>query len=241
MAKDDMVRVSTAELAELLGLPLDTPADELRRKFYEGAAALAAQEEAKAVAAAEAAACAEDRRLVIAAVNDGRLPANKVEFWCAAIPKNREGNRAVIASLAKGLRPDQQLAADDSLEAVHDKVLRRAGVPTQLRSVAASGNEPQIRGGGTAPPPAPPPRLDAVGLPLPDVPRPVVIKKGTPVEELTERQRQDLMLRRMNPMFHVGTEKVQFGDTVYWPSPNDVVEFNEATGTWVEKRPYREI
>jgi hypothetical protein len=43
MAKDEMVQVPRAEIAELLGLPADTPEDVLLRKFYDAAAAIAAR------------------------------------------------------------------------------------------------------------------------------------------------------------------------------------------------------
>jgi hypothetical protein len=90
-----------------------------------------------------------------------------------------------------------------------------------------------LRGGGTAPPPAPPvSRLDAF-------PAPVVIKKGVTVQQYTDRQRQDAMLRRLGPRFHPGTQPPPPGDVVYQPSPNDVSEFRD--GQWVEKHPYREV
>jgi hypothetical protein len=81
--------------------------------------------------------------------------------------------------------------------------------------------------------------LDAVGLPVAQVPPPVVIQKGVPVEERTQKQHEDVMLRRLGPRFFPGTEKPPATDTVYYPSPNDVVEFKD--GQWIEKQPYREI
>jgi hypothetical protein len=231
MAKDDMVRVSTAELAELLGLAADTPEDVLLRKFYEGAAALAAQEEAQAVAAAEAAACAEDRRIVNAAYNAGKFPASRVEFWTDALKRDRERNRALVASLAPGLVPVEKIAANSDLEAIHARVMRQAGVPIRPRTVAASGDpQADLRERAV---------LDSRGLPVAQTPPPVLLRKGTNVEDYTQEQHFDRFMNMLGGQFKASARPLPQGDSWYLPSPNDTVEFKN--GQWVEKRPYKEI
>jgi hypothetical protein len=83
--------------------------------------------------------------------------------------------------------------------------------------------------------------MDKHGFPMLDMPAPVVIKPGTPPEQWTKRQIEDAMLRRLGQKFWPGTQAPPKGDEIYWPSPNDVARFDEATGEWVEKNPYREI
>jgi hypothetical protein len=58
---------------------------------------IAAKEAAQAVAAAEQRACAEDRRIAIAAYDAGKFPASRIDFWCDAMRRDREGNRAIVA------------------------------------------------------------------------------------------------------------------------------------------------
>jgi hypothetical protein len=119
--------------------------------------------------------------------------------------------------------------------------LARKGFKTPPRTLAAAGHEPTVIGGGAAPPPAPAPVLDAFGFPLPQIPAPVVIKQGVPVEQWTQRQREDAMLRRLGPRFWPGTKPPPAGDVVYIPSPNDTSSFDESTGQWREKKPYKEV
>lgn len=52
------------------------------------------------ISAAERQARADDRRIVIAAHNAGKIPSSRIEFWCEAMQKDRAGNRAIIAALA---------------------------------------------------------------------------------------------------------------------------------------------
>jgi hypothetical protein len=233
MAKDEMVQVPRAEIAELLGLPADTPEDVLLRKFYEGAAALAVQEEAQAVAAAEAAACAEDRRIVNAAYNAGKFPASRVEFWTDALKRDRERNRALVASLTPGLVPVEKIAADTDVEAVHNKVIGQLGFAPKSspRAVAASG-DPFADGRERA-------VLDAFGLPVADVPPPVLLRKGTNVEDYTQEQHFDRFMNMLGGKFKASAKPLPQGDSWYLPSPNDTSEFKN--GQWVPKRPYREL
>jgi hypothetical protein len=229
------VQIPRAELAELVGLPITASDEELRQALTDAAAALDAQEAAKAVAAAEAAACAEDRRIAIRAYNDGKLPRHRIDFWVDAMKRDREGNRSVIASLAAGLFPVEKIAVDNEVDRVHNAVLGRLGIaPTPSpRTVAASGDpQADLRERAV---------LDAFGLPTARTPKPVVIQKGVDPSQWTEKQRQDAALRRLGQKFWPGTEKPPAGDTVYYPSPADPYRFDEATGQWVEKHPYREI
>jgi hypothetical protein len=108
-------------------------------------------------------------------------------------------------------------------------------------AVAAADHRPTLVGGGATPPPAPAPVVDRFGFPKAQVPDPVVIKKGVDPSQWTQREREDAFQRRLGQKFWPGTKPAPAGDVVYQPSPNDVTEFNESTGQWVEKHPYREI
>jgi hypothetical protein len=180
----------------------------------------------------------EDARVIAAAANDGRISADNVLTWANAMRADRDGTRRTLASLTS-------IKADLSTEQVHAKVLGRLGInptPTAPRTVAAADYRPTHVGGGTAPPPPPPAsRVDAFGFPVADIPAPVVIQKGKPVSEWTPREQQDAMLRRLGQKFWPGTKPPPAGDTLYFPSPDDVSEFDESTGRWVEKNPYREV
>jgi hypothetical protein len=229
-----MIEVPRAEVAKLVGLPADATDEELQKAMAEVAASQKAREAESVAAAAEAREAAQDRRIVAAAVADGRLPASRAEFWCAALKNgNREANRAVVASLAPGLRPAERVAAETEMDRVHNKVMAQLGVvPTNpLRSVAASGDpHADLRERAV---------LDVFGLPVAQTPAPVLIERGVDPADWTPKQAQDAMLRRLGPRFHPGTQAPPKGDVWFQPSPNDVVEFKD--GEWREKRPYREV
>jgi hypothetical protein len=241
MAENEMVAVPRAKVAELLGLPEDTDDATLMAAWDAKAAALNAEEKALVAAAAEAAACAEDRRIVNAAISDGRLPESRREFWLASIPKNREGNRAVIASLAPIFRPAPQAPADAELEAIHARVMRAAGMPTQLRAVAASDNAPTATGGGATPPPAPAARVDKFGFPIAGTEQPVVLKKGVSPADYTREQRYQDFAHKLAGKFALGVPRPPAGDQIYIPSPNDPYRWDAASGQFVEKNPYKEV
>jgi hypothetical protein len=123
------------------------------------------------------------------------------------------------------------VAADGDLTRVHNKVMAQLGIPTEpRRSVAASS------GFGAQPGESLP-----AAYRMPDMPAPVVIQKGVSPADWTPKQVQDARLRSLGPRFFPGTQKPPAGDVVYYPSPNDVSRFDEASGTWVEKHPYKEI
>jgi hypothetical protein len=232
------IAVPRAEVAELLGLPADTDDETLRKAMADLVAAHQAREAEAIAAAAEQRLVAEDRRLVIAACNAGKLPANRIDFWCGALQRDRVGNRAILASLAVGLPPTEKIADDAVVEGVHAKVLGRLGISTQLqRSVAATvaasaspvadAQERQV--------------LDVLGLPTAQVPAPVLLSKATNPEDWTWQQKSDFFQRHiLGGRFKEGTQRTpQVSDVYYQPSPNDPYEFTN--GEWVEKKPYKEL
>ncbi|HUD59172.1 MAG TPA: hypothetical protein VMQ99_06695, partial [Acetobacteraceae bacterium] len=192
--------------------------------------------EARAVAAAEAAACAEDRQIVAAAYKAGKFPASRIEFWTDALKRDRERNRAVVASLAVGIFPPEKIAVDTDLEQIHNKVLGKLGLaptPQAPRSVAAS----------SSPVPAARESLrDMLGQPTSlQPPDPVLLSKGTNPDDWTWQQKSDFFQRHiLGGKFAVGTRPTpQVGDTYYFPSPNDPYEYVDSQ--WREKNPYKEI
>jgi hypothetical protein len=229
----DEKAVPRAELAAMLGLPADTDDETLRRAMAELLASVEAREarEAESVAAAaEQRLQAEDRRIVAAACNEGRLPSTRIEFWCSALQQDRERNRATIASLSPGtFMSTVQVAADD-LDRVHAKVMAAWGVPQPQKSVAASSpealRERQV--------------LDAFGLPVAQVPPPVLLRKGTDPADYTREQQYQDFAHKLGGKFTEGVPKPPAGDVIYSPSPNDPYRWDESAGRFVEKIPYRE-
>ena len=73
----------------------------------------------------------------------------------------------------------------------------------------------------------------------PDVPAPVLLRKGTDPADWTPEQQYKNFVHNLGGKFATGVPKPPGGDVIYQPSPNDVVEFRD--GQWVEKNPYREI
>jgi hypothetical protein len=125
----------------MVGLPADSDDETLRRAMADLLAAHESREAEAIAASAEQRLQAEDKRIVAAAINDGRLPTDRATFWLDACKRDRAKNRAVISMLAKGLPPAEKVAADADLQRVHGRVMAGLGVPTNpLRSVeAASG------------------------------------------------------------------------------------------------------
>jgi hypothetical protein len=228
----DEIAVPTAKLAELLGLPADTPEDELRKAMADLVATHEAHEAEAVAAAAEAREVAEDRRIVAAAVADGRLPANRAEFWCAALKNgNREANRAVVRMLTPGWRSPESVAAAADLERVHAKVIAQfGGAPQPRKSVAASDPQAVLRERQV---------LDSVGLPVAQTPAPVLLRKGTDPADWTKEEQYRDFAHKLGGKHAIGVRKPPAGDSYYMPSPNDVVEFKD--GEWVQKKPYREL
>jgi hypothetical protein len=103
-ADEDMVTVPQSEIdsmAAKVGLPAGTSWDEVARRADE----LMADENARqaSASAAVATAEAEDRRIIAAAIKDGRIPGQRQQFWAEALKRDRKGSRALIASLVPGL------------------------------------------------------------------------------------------------------------------------------------------
>lgn len=226
------INVPRAELCELCGLPADADDETLSRRMAELLAAREAGQAQAVAAAAEQQEIAQDKRIVAAAINDGRLPAERATFWLDALKRDR-GNRVIIASLAPGLKPAETVAADAESERTHTKLMARLGLAPEPRTVAASADpfadqrERQV--------------LDAFGLPVAQTPAPVVIQKGTDPADWTREQRADAMQRKLGPRFHPGTKPAPPADVVYIPSPNDPYRWDGSTGQFVEKHPYREV
>ena len=105
--------------------------------------------------------------------------------------------------------------------------MARLGIPTveSTRTVRAAVSGFGRQPGETLPDP----------LPRPDIPPPVTIRRGKPVSEYTQREKDDVLQRQLGPAFYRGTKPVPGGDIVYVPSPNDHMRYDEATGQWRSK------
>ena len=212
----EKINVLRSTLTEMLRLPPDSDEATIRKAMREAIAAneatTAAHEAQVAAGADEQRLQAEDRRLVNAAFNEGRIMER--DRWLGYLAADRPANRALLASLAPGLRPDEQVIVDEGLEATHRAVMARLGIKSAPEAANARTGEPRRVAAASRPTPPwapskPPPigaPVDGLGLPIPQVPPPVRISRGTPPEQWTERQRQDAALRRLGPSFYPGTE-----------------------------------
>jgi hypothetical protein len=209
----NMIQVPRAKLCELAGVPESCSDAQLDAAMD---AALSRQQAAVTASAAERHLTNEDKRLVAAAINDGRLPVARQQFWVSALAADRAQNRSLLASLAPGAAPGQRVVVDPALEGTHKAVLARLGVapdaPPETRPVAAAA----------APRPNPDRVVrDSMGFEIPDIPQPVLLQRGTPASELTQSQLGDAMLRSLGPRFAAGArEPAPKKDFWYQPSPH---------------------
>lgn len=220
-----MVSVPRAELARLVGLPAGVDDETLNEAIN---AALA---RTQTVSAAEQRARAEDRAVVLAAVRAGKIHQSRIEFWCAAMKKDRAGNRAVIASLAPGLPHDGRAVVDEELEQIHGQVLGRLGITAEPRTVAASTPVSQSSGA-----------VDMLGIPIPGIPAPVRIVRGKDPQTWTEQERSNYFLHQLGGHFRQGVPPPPGSEGVYFPSPNDTAEYVEngdGTGQWQPRPDYQ--
>lgn len=187
----------------------------------------------------------EDARLVAAAANDGRISPDTVLQWMNAIRADPVGTRKSLASL-RSVRRDVLCAAgiDPDLEETHQKFLQRvANIGIRVGNTGIQAPRPVVAASHQDPGPSSGVAVDMLGIPIPQVPPPVRISKGTPPEQWTERQIQDAHLRRLGPRFHPGTEPPPKGDEWFQPSGNEPFEFvpnaDGNGGHWREKPNYQ--
>jgi hypothetical protein len=163
----------------------------------------------------------EDDRIIRAAVKSAKISGESVRMWQQAMIADRAGTRRTLAGLPQGWLGEDPEREARIVAAANPNLANHAPRVEYPTSALEQGSRDPFGANGMEPP--------------------VVIRKGTPVEERTERQHQDAMQRRLGPRFYPGTEAPPKGDEIYIPSPNDHSRFDEATGRWVEKNPYREI
>jgi len=222
----DKTAVPRAELVALLRLSPEVSDEELQRELAAQLAAIKAAKDAQRVDAAEQQARAEDRGLVLAAQGDGRVHRDRVEFWCDALRRDRDANRALLASLAPGPRPSQPLPVDPDMEAVHAQIVCRVTkTPSAIQAAAAN--------------PAP---HDDIGVRIPPMPAPVRISRGKAPGDWTYEERASYLLHKLGPRFSQGVPPPPPGDRYYIPSPTDPYEWVEnadGTGEFRAKRRYQ--
>ncbi|CAG6851138.1 hypothetical protein PICSAR240_03912 [Mycobacterium avium subsp. paratuberculosis] len=234
-----MVNVPRAELARLVGVSPDVDDLTLQQAIDSKLAQNEAEKHAHAVSAAEQRARADDRRIVIAAYNEGRIPQSRIDFWCEAMQRDRAGNRAILAALAPGLAPPEKLPTDPQIEHVHAKVLARMGIrppasaPTS-QTVAAS-----------SPPPSP--GVDDLGIPIAPLPPPVRIVHGKDPATWSKEERDNALLYGLGPRFAAaaaarGIPRPPGGSGYYQPTgiePYEPVDLGGGQIEWRAKPDYR--
>jgi hypothetical protein len=241
-----MVEVPRAKVVELLGLPADVSDEDLGRALTQ---ALESAGEAALVSAAEAGARAEDRSIVTAAVNEGRLPATRIAFWLDALSRDRAGCRSVIASLAPGPKPPVPVQ-DPDVEAGRQGVmasLKRSGIDPPPRPVAAAAASagtttdtyaahaygeimsrlgsrvPQASGSAVAASAASNvlPHNIVAGIDQPGIPDPVLLHKGKAPEGWTKDEQFSYFAHKLGCGLQQLVAPPPRPDGWYQPSPND--------------------
>ncbi|WP_260737022.1 hypothetical protein [Mycobacterium sp. SMC-2] len=236
---ENMVNVPRTEIVRVLGLSADVDDKTLQRALEVRLAAIEADKGAAAVSAAEQRARAEDRSIVMAAYNVGKIPASRIEFWCDALQKDRAGNRSVIAALAPALPPREKLAADADLERTHRQVMARLGIIQQPpgqqppRTVAAAARVPHPYDPSVRPP------VDGLGNPLPGIPPPVRYYQGKDPSTWTPEEQSNWFMHRLGGRFAQGVPRPPRRDAWYQPTGVEPYEFDEASGEWRAKPNYQ--
>jgi hypothetical protein len=227
----DEVSFSLDSLAALVGMDPSDGLDAIVGKMNEIIAGHKSVKQREQDAKHERRLQDEDKRIVAAAINDGRVAREGKQAWVQALATDRAANRAMLASLASGIPPAEHVVVDEGIERVHNQVLARLGIkppprPSSPGTVAAA-----------APQWSPSPVYDDLGLPIADqFPTPVLLSRGKPYSEWTAQEKQDAMSRRLGPRFSAGLPPQPAGDKWYFPSPNDASEFVD--GEWRPKYPY---
>lgn len=229
------------EIAELVGLSPDASDETIRVAIAEK---LASQRSHEDKSRRERALAIEDQRLVAAAIADGRVVASRAEHWRHVLATDRDANRALLASLAPGLPPSQRdipASQAHSPKAELDRILANLGFPASSQiarpsAVYASAQSPApasrpspVRAGAPASQMTPAPRTSRDLIPNDFVPDPVLIRRGKPSHERTQREISDECMRRLSPRTAVGLPPPPPEDVWYWPSPNDHFRWNEET------------
>jgi hypothetical protein len=190
--------VPRAQVARILGLPSDADDGTLLEKLD---ALAESTRRSEVVSAAEREARAQDRRLVIAAVNDGRLTAKSIDLWCGAMQKDRAANRAVLASLAPGLPPEKKLVVDPDMESVYDRMMSPFGDRPLRSQVVAASSSPHGGAAAAVPDRRAFARPNAISAPIPED---AVITAGRPPWTWTEEEVRDAAL--WNQGFQAGVK-----------------------------------
>jgi hypothetical protein len=225
-----MIEVPRAELAKLVGLPADSDDATLDKAMAQAIARHEAQQAAAVRDSAEQRLQAEDRQIVAAAINAGKFGVGRRDFWLDALTRDRAANRGVIASLASlasVFSPTGNASADPGLEATHHAVMRRPGIAStseaeSSRTVAAAAAPQQWSWS---------PRVyDDLGIPISQVPPPARVRRGQPLEQWTQQERDDALQRRLGPAFWPGTKAPPAQDGWFQPGSNDHSEYVDGEG-----------
>jgi len=225
---DKYVQVSQAELDKIaadIGLPAGSSMEAMLARAAELRGIAEAQKSAQKVAASQQQLVYQDKRLVNAAINDGRLTLASQQFWVDALGRDRAANRALLASLAPGLPPAHRIAEDESLETTHNAVMGRLGLAAapDRRQVAAS--VPITSAHPPTPPPAPR-RTDAEtdewGFPVRRIPDLVLTQRGKPVSEYTHDDHYAVFAEGLGLAFRRGAPPVPKQDAYYQGGLNDL-------------------
>lgn len=141
---------------------------------------------------------------MVAAANDGRITSDSVPQWLMAMHADRTGTRKTLASLTSVRANLAHTSAGgtgaDHAERAVMASLARLGIQPPSRKVAARG----------APAPA--------GYAAPGLPSAREMQWGKPVDQWTQKERDDATQWQLGPRFRQGLKPPPGGVSYYIPS-----------------------
>lgn len=82
---------------------------------------------------------------------------------------------------------------------------------------------------------------DAIGNPVEPLAQPVRISHGRPQAQWSHQEVSDAFLWQLGPRFRGGLKPPPAGDGYFIPSPNAHSYYDQASGQWVAKNPYKVV
>jgi len=138
----EKIDVPRSKVLEVLGLPPNVDDATLKSALEQAIATQELRRSGAARASQEHALEAEDRRIVQAAVDAGKIGPQRAQFWMGALKSDRAANRALLASLAPDLPPQPVHAAAPTTAAPKTPDARTQAAFNQLATEAAAATKP---------------------------------------------------------------------------------------------------
>jgi hypothetical protein len=176
------------------------------------------------------------RNIAVSAANEGRIPANRIEFWTNALIRD-PSKRELLESIEPAApQPRSVAAAQGSVQDAESKIfatMNRLGMnvtapppaPAKVAAAAAQASVP----------------VDKWGAPTRRIPEPVRMVHGKDPRTWTKRERDDALIYRTIPRLRGVVPPPPGGEGIFYPSPNDPYEWVETGDGQGEFRPKPEF